>query len=559
MWRPREDVVGVGAVLSALPSAYTPDNIVALIGQLSSNEELNEKTFSKHATKYLGLADAQASMLFGYYTELLRPFEQTQAWAKISSGTLGLFLVLQFLSQFCVSTVTRRKSTMSEVWPTSPEMLRYKPNPMLSMPNAPIRALSERQLSRASIDDALARTHSERNISITDVKDAIANSPFASPMMSRRPGMLDRRSSSSLAVPTSDIMGGFSTDPYMSNTPPQSRIERSMVGSPNTKRRISASALSPLSPPPTNLHEFAAGFDSLAHKSNQWRLTPPKSHLLFPPFQASFLLDHVTVLVRVCLAALGRCGAHQMLRVSSEDVSVLEFLLCYLPSREKPDHIPRLHTSLECFASKPEVSFFDVVSSLSSLLKEIAEVDFMSLTHPTFTQYNFLHRKTVVHDNTFTAPHHLSITNSFRSYIYCATSLGHVVISCITNCTVFVGAVAGILTLQHCSGVILAGACHSVYISNCKDCVVHVACNKNPVFGGDNNNVQLAPLNAFYPLHSAHIEAARLETSVNKWDQPVSRKTTHPCDHMHTNANSRKFIPMYVSKSIAPISTAAVQ
>eukprot|EP00299_Pterocystis_sp_00344_P017111 c8583_g1_i2.p1 GENE.c8583_g1_i2~~c8583_g1_i2.p1 ORF type:complete len:564 (-),score=119.87 c8583_g1_i2:14-1705(-) len=259
--------------------------------------------------------------------------------------------------------------------------------------------------------------------------------------------------------------------------------------------------------------------DKVPPERVDWRSTPPQTHHLFPAFQLNFIGEHLHLLLHVIGTALDGSN-YPSHKVKGTWLDALEFVLRVDSTLPTP-----LRQQLACFHNnQDEALLFDVVNDLHHLLADLPKRDaFCSrLTH-----HNFLHRVTVIHDNAFSSDHMISITNSFGSNVYVASAVGHAAISCVTNSKIYIGAVAGVLTLQNCSGIVLHAASRSVYVSNCKDCTLYLASSSPPVFCGENCHITLAPLNCYYPTHATHIATAALNpVAPNFWNHPISASAT---------------------------------
>ena len=91
------------------------------------------------------------------------------------------------------------------------------------------------------------------------------------------------------------------------------------------------------------------------------------------------------------------------------------------------------------------------------------------------------------------------------------------------KCTLFLGAVGGVVTIQNCSGCRIIVACARIRIINCTDLSIFVMCSDPPVFFGDNRAVSIGPYNAAPYLHQGdHVDAVGLARGgVGAWDECV--------------------------------------
>eukprot|EP00298_Acanthocystis_sp_HF-20_P009921 c18574_g1_i1.p1 GENE.c18574_g1_i1~~c18574_g1_i1.p1 ORF type:complete len:632 (+),score=245.81 c18574_g1_i1:126-2021(+) len=518
----REDVIGVGAILRSVPKLYTPDNIILLIERMHPTP-FSLESFLSHSKSCLGLEDSIATMLFEHFQRLFHPFGSLPDDLSLLAA-FGMFLVLQFLSEFSHSPSTRLKSLRSDGWLVPQERIFSKAstrNPLSPRPTMSTRSSSEHDLAQRKVKVKVSRIYSDQIISASP-ELFLNSSPPPSPSHNQTgPSTIDVKSvltSLSSRFAKSNIQRKHT--PQSSSPPsPQSF---SPSHSSSSSFTLNNSSSKPMLKSSSSLNSIE-GVPRHKLKSEHWRLAPPSSHQFFPSFQISFILEYISTLVRICLSAVGCVGSPSKYKVTTDSINDLGFLLCTKGPNSGSNYWgPSLHSYLECFQKDWEVSFFDAVSSVSKLLKSMLETDSVPMNSKS-THCHFCHHKTIIMDNekTNSNQQYLNITNSFRSFFF-GTIYRHCGIACITNCTVFVGAVAGVFTVQNCAGSIFIVCCHSLSIVNCKDCVLYLATNTKPVFMGENCNIKIAPFNAFYPKHAADLESAKINLELNYWNEPVS-------------------------------------
>jgi len=128
--------------------------------------------------------------------------------------------------------------------------------------------------------------------------------------------------------------------------------------------------------------------------------------------------------------------------------------------------------------------------------------------------------------------HDVTIVNSSDTHLYLLQPLEHVTIVACTDCTIVLGAVAGLLHIQDCERVKLTGTARRMAVSNSLEVVQYCFTPSPPLLVGDNRSCQLAPYNTYYDglredLLAAGLAArhsddrAALTCASNKWKVPV--------------------------------------
>lgn len=134
--------------------------------------------------------------------------------------------------------------------------------------------------------------------------------------------------------------------------------------------------------------------------------------------------------------------------------------------------------------------------------------------------------------------HDLSIAECSDSHFYLLQPFEHATIAACTNCTIVVGAVAGLLHVVDCERCHVTSAARRVLVGNSTDVQSFVFTPSPPLLVGDNRTCQFAPYNTYYDglredLVSTGLAAAveqsprdettpvALQCASNKWKQPV--------------------------------------
>lgn len=173
------------------------------------------------------------------------------------------------------------------------------------------------------------------------------------------------------------------------------------------------------------------------------------------------------------------------------------------------------------------------------------------------------HQQQTVESPSLTAPslpnngrlHDVHVTDCSDAHIYLLQPFEHATISACTNCTIVVGAVAGLLHMVDCERIKITSAARRVLISNCFD-VSHFIFTPSPcLLVGDNRSCQFAPYNTYYDglredLLATGLAAAvfsqdntvvgdsvygpALQCASNKWKQPVELAKLSELPQVHS-------------------------
>ncbi|KPA81037.1 hypothetical protein ABB37_04406 [Leptomonas pyrrhocoris] len=125
----------------------------------------------------------------------------------------------------------------------------------------------------------------------------------------------------------------------------------------------------------------------------------------------------------------------------------------------------------------------------------------------------------------------LTIANCSQTHIYAPSSLPHTQLSSLTNCTVSLGPVSGVLSIQNCHHCCVSALCGAVVVSGCSNLTLYICVNTPPVFlqgatadqgGGATSSAQsgvrFAPYNSFYPAMEQHISNSGISPLLNFWN-----------------------------------------
>lgn len=140
---------------------------------------------------------------------------------------------------------------------------------------------------------------------------------------------------------------------------------------------------------------------------------------------------------------------------------------------------------------------------------------------------NCASRTTVVHNAEAGGPlRDLQVNFCQESYVYVLTAVRFATVLGCKDCTVVIGAAAGMVRVEECERMQLVTCCRRLTVTNSLECIFPVFVATPPVLSGDNRACQFAPYNSCYPRHKAHLEQAGLlgqgeEVPANLWSSPV--------------------------------------
>lgn len=131
----------------------------------------------------------------------------------------------------------------------------------------------------------------------------------------------------------------------------------------------------------------------------------------------------------------------------------------------------------------------------------------------------------------------LTIANSSQTHIYAPSALPHTQLASLTNCTVSLGPVSGVLSIQNCYHCCVSALCGAVVVSGCSNLTLYICVNTPPVFMQGNgaervastgiaaspappslSGVRFAPYNSFYPAMEQHISNSGISPLLNLWN-----------------------------------------
>jgi len=94
--------------------------------------------------------------------------------------------------------------------------------------------------------------------------------------------------------------------------------------------------------------------------------------------------------------------------------------------------------------------------------------------------------------------HDLRVADCSDTHFYLLQPFEHAIIAACTDCTIVIGAVAGVLQVVDCERTTITSAARRVIVSNSCDVVNYIFTPSPPLLVGDNRGCQFAPYNTYY-------------------------------------------------------------
>ena len=114
-----------------------------------------------------------------------------------------------------------------------------------------------------------------------------------------------------------------------------------------------------------------------------------------------------------------------------------------------------------------------------------------------------------------------------QTMIFATSELPNTAITSMTNCSVTLGPVSGVLLVDRCENCQISALCSALVVSNCRNVVLYVCVNNPPiilngnsdVLGGGSTleNVRIAPYNTHYSTLEEHLLSSGVNPKLNLW------------------------------------------
>jgi TBCC domain-containing protein 1 len=123
--------------------------------------------------------------------------------------------------------------------------------------------------------------------------------------------------------------------------------------------------------------------------------------------------------------------------------------------------------------------------------------------------------------------HDVHVSDCSDAHIYLLQPFEHATLSGCTDCTIVVGAVAGLLYVVDCERTNITSAARRVLVSNCFDVTHSIFTPSPPLLVGDNRRCQFAPYNTYYDGLREDLLATGLAAAVLSPDNVVIGDSVH--------------------------------
>lgn len=110
------------------------------------------------------------------------------------------------------------------------------------------------------------------------------------------------------------------------------------------------------------------------------------------------------------------------------------------------------------------------------------------------------------------------VSDCRRSTILILDNCECIQIDHVSDSKIFIGASSGSVFLRNCTNCTVTLACKQFRTRDCKECVVNLYCMSQPIIE-TSTGMQFSPFNGAYPGHINALTAAGLDVTTDKWSQ----------------------------------------
>ncbi|XP_026413394.1 TBCC domain-containing protein 1-like isoform X2 [Papaver somniferum] len=126
----------------------------------------------------------------------------------------------------------------------------------------------------------------------------------------------------------------------------------------------------------------------------------------------------------------------------------------------------------------------------------------------------------------------VKVLNCQDAVVYILAPLKYATVYGCSDATIVFGAIGKAVRVEHCERVQVITATKRITIANCRECVFYVGVNQRPLYLGDNHKLQVAPYNTFYSQLEEHLSQVGVDTTINKWNEPLVLGVVNPHDSL---------------------------
>ncbi|WOK95278.1 TBCC domain-containing protein 1-like isoform X2 [Canna indica] len=128
--------------------------------------------------------------------------------------------------------------------------------------------------------------------------------------------------------------------------------------------------------------------------------------------------------------------------------------------------------------------------------------------------------------------HSIKVLNCHDSVIYVLAPLRYATVYGCSDATIVLGSIGKAVRVEHCERVQVIAAAKRICIANCRECVFYLGVNQQPLIVGDNHKLQVAPFSTYYSQLEEHMAQVGVDSSVNRWDEPLVLGMVDPHDSL---------------------------
>jgi len=146
----------------------------------------------------------------------------------------------------------------------------------------------------------------------------------------------------------------------------------------------------------------------------------------------------------------------------------------------------------------------------------------------------------------------LKLTNCQDSVIYLLGCFRNVTVLACSNCTIVLGTVSRVASIEHCDHVKVVVAGRQVLLSNTNDSQCYMSVSSPPLFLRDNHNIQVAPHGSPFAHLEHFLRASGIDVSKNYWNAGKSvplfssdQESSHSVPGM-VLMNPKDFLPITI-------------
>lgn len=222
-------------------------------------------------------------------------------------------------------------------------------------------------------------------------------------------------------------------------------------------------------------------------------------------------------------------------RVTAEEFDLLGLVLCAGSSFQQP--FARLSEGIPDLSSRRSLTLSELQQSAEDSLvwnEEVYALNLQNAQHHAIdgdvksATISGMHKTTYFQRESDCGCHdldYLSILFCTDCTIYVTQNIRCVFITGCHECTIVMGAVSCLCTVQNCEKMSLHVAAHCFKVENCIDSSAYLYCHLPPILTGDTRGIMLAPFNAMHSEMNEKLARCGMQLErehVDEWAHPIS-------------------------------------